>query len=259
MKTKTRVITVAAMLSLVLVIGSCSKDNENAPPLPPESSMKFETAHFSDASKSSFHFGVAAFQVGLWNAIINVGMAVPVASFSYAIANDVPENVADNKWLWSYTFNADGKNFTANLYGTLNGDVVEWEMYISLDGVYNDFLWYRGQSRTDRTSGYWVLKKSPLENVDLLRIDWLYSPELNTGDVKYLNVEENGPENGGYVAYGNNATGTFSVFYDIYNKGKNELTEIEFDPKTTKGRINYPAEDKWYCWDENQQDAVCLE
>lgn len=254
------------LFSFVLV--SCKKDNnsEPAPELPPESSFEMDFSGFSNpndtlASRnlSSYHnWGHAYADVAVWSTIIKVGLAVPVAAFYESFNHEAVYHPGDNNWTWCYNFMAGGTVHEAELTGYLENDTVNWEMRITKAGAFTNFLWYTGKNSFDRSGGYWILNEKPANPNPLLRIDWTYEGG-GIGDMQYTNVKPGGAENGGYIHYGT-STGDLTRFYNIYNKGQDNLTEIEWSNVDYHGHIKDPkvfGDSDWHCWDDSLQDVVC--
>jgi hypothetical protein len=258
-----RIITMICII-LFSVMQSCKKDHGDPPELPPQSAF---LADFSDFQENKFttdktvvNWTHSVINVAVWNTFITVGLAIPVASYLEAVNNHEAEYQSDNTWLWEYSFYAAGSTFTAKLYGTINdNETVSWEMYISRSGFFEDFLWYTGISQFDRMGGSWTLFKSPSEPRELLLIEWERTTE-ETGHIKYTNIEPGGAENGGYILYGNDSQSDLDSYYDIFNKGANNLTEIEWKKSDLSGRVKDPGhygDELWHCWDAAQQDVDC--
>ncbi len=243
-------------------IYSCKDKEPLAPEIPPQESF---VTNFSDFnSKTAIdttmaNWGYSVLNVGVWNTIITVGLAVPVASYVEAIKNHEPEYQSENTWLWQYDFDVVLSSYTAKLFGTLDNDSIYWEMYISKPGDFQDFLWYEGTSAVSGTKGTWTLYDNPTDKQKLLGIIWDRNSD-STGNIKYLNIVPRGPENGGYIAYGNDNNTDLNAWYDIYNKGKDNHTNIEWNTTVKNGRvkdINHFGNDLWQCWDESQKDVDC--
>lgn len=253
------------VLSLGLV--SCKKENnEPSPQLPPESSFVMDFTGFSnpDDTLTSRDFGTyqnwghSYANVVVWSTIIKVGLAVPVAAFAESFKHDAVYHPDDNNWTWSYNFMAGGVVHEAELTGFIVSDTVNWEMRITKDGAFSSFLWYTGKNSFDRSGGYWILNEKPANPNPMLRIDWTYSGS-GIGDIKYTNVVPGGPENGGYIFYGT-AADDMNRFYDIYNKGQDNLLEIEWSHENHNGRVKDPkkfGDSVWHCWNTMLQDDVC--
>lgn len=93
---------------------------------------------------------------------------------------------------------------------------------------------------------------------DMLRINW--NQDFNgTANLKYTNIIPNDPENGGYIYYGTTLN-PFDRYYHIYNKGQDNLTEIEWNHINYDGRIKNPGhfqDSNWHCWGVDLQDMIC--
>jgi len=254
---------ITAVLFISISAVSCKEKEKTAPQIPPESAFVLNVSDFEDApdSKESYaNFSYSVVSVGVWHTLLSVGMAVPVAAYAEAVTNNDPVYQSDETWLWSYDFPLGEAAYSASLYGTVANDSVDWKMYITKEGTYKDFLWYKGKSALDRSGGYWILYESPVNDVELLEIIWERKPDAK-GNIKYTNIKQGGAENGAYIFYGNDETeGDFSHYYDIYNKGKAQLTEIEWDNATMAGRVRdtvHYGDENWHCWDASLQDVDC--
>ncbi len=261
------------LLMLSLVIISCEESNLNdddgqtAPELPPVSSFVIDFSDFPTTTKSAIvddttrknNFQTASLQVGWWNTLITIGMAVPVLSFLESFKHEVVREDI-NWWTWTYDFTAQKVKHTAVLHGKVNVDSVTWEMYITKENVYENFMWYWGRGDILGTGGYWILQEKPEKRVDILKIDWERNPIDSTGNIRYMNIEKGGNENGGYILYGVSLEQSYNAYYHIYNKGQDNLSQIEWDTETLIGRIiNKKAfiDEEWHCWDEDQYNTQC--
>jgi hypothetical protein len=205
------------------------------------------------------NWGFAAFNVGFWNALVIVGLAVPVASFGESF-HHVPTRQPDRSWVWTYDVTVQKAVFTAELHGRYTDSGVRWDMYITRQGEYSDFLWYYGESNLAATQDYWILKNKPSDPTDLLQIDWHRNPAGGTSDIRYTNIVPGGPENGGYIFHEVTTDSPFNLSYDIYNKGKDNHTNIEWSNATKAGRVKDPlhfGDNQWYCWDSDLADTPC--
>lgn len=256
-----------AIVILIAFTTSCKK-NEDPLQLPPEGSFIMDFSDFKDTSTTKSTKGDTTYQnvafsvvnVGVWNFLITVGMAVPVAAFVESFKHE-PSQDKEGWWNWTYSFNVGVATYTANLKGKRNDSKINWEMYISKTGfgAFTDFLWYTGESNVDNTSGKWILYEKPTNASQMLQITW--SDDKNgTADIKYENIIPNGAENGGYINYGKNTNEPFNRFYDIFNKGKNNHTNIEWNKESKEGRVMDPihfSDNSWHCWTSEGVDIVC--
>jgi hypothetical protein len=254
------------LLSSILIITGCKKEDEPAPDLPPQSSFVMDFSDFSNPDDTLGSREITTYQnwgysyanVVVWQTILTVGLAVPVASFVESFNHEAVYHPDENNWTWSYNVTVNLVVYEAELTGYLESDSVVWEMRVTKGSDYIDFLWYYGKSALDASGGYWVLQENPLNTNHLLQIDW-HKYSDGTADISYTNIRPGDPENGGYIFYGTALTG-FDRFYDIYNKGADNLTEIEWSSVNKDGRVKDPyhyGDDLWHCWDVSLMDVVC--
>lgn len=259
------------VISLIIIstlnVG-CKKEEEDhgtAPNLPPQSSFVMDNSSFMDTSKAGNtkdstyrNRNIAAWDVGVWNFLLTVTFAVPVASFVESFNHQAVWE-STNTWKWSYSVPVGNITYTAKLIGKINGSQVDWEMYISKTGLgaYTDFKWYEGTSFSDH--GTWTLNASPSNPTPFLGIEW-HNNSNGTSDIKYINVVPNGAENGGFISYGKTLNAAYNVFYNIYNKGQNNLTEINWNSTSKEGQIKdslFFHDTNFHCWNNLGKNVVC--
>jgi hypothetical protein len=205
------------------------------------------------------NWGFAALNAGFWNIVLFVGLVVPVAAFIESFEH-TPEQQPDYTWIWSYEVSVDDDIYTAELHGRFIDSGVRWEMYVSKDGEYDNFQWYYGESNLPATEGFWILKKNASDPTELLRIDWHRAITDGSSDSKYTNIVPGGPENGGYILHKVTNESPYDRSYEIYNKGKDNTTNIEWNSSTMEGRVKDSAHfgnGDWHCWDFDLQDIEC--
>ncbi len=241
-----------------LLMAGCEKDNsKDAPQLPPESAFVIDFSDFQHNGKSTQtyeNWSVAAVTAGVWNAILTVTLAVPVAAYVEAIHQE-PVRLDNDSWKWSYPVTVESINYTAELLADVSGSTVEWKMYVSQQGGFSNFLWFKGTSDILRTHGDWTLYLGPLTNTEFLKIDWNRDWENSTGDVLYTNMLSGTEGYGDYVHYGITLDPAFNVYYDIYDKSEDNLVKINYSTETKEGSIFY--NDIWHCWNSNLMDIDC--
>lgn len=253
-----------------IVVFSCEEngtDTETAPEIPPESTFILDFSDFDNNQKSDeadliklrTNFTFAVIHVAWWNLFIAGNMIIPVASFVEAF-NHEPVREGPGWWIWSYNFNAGGVVHKAELHGKVSSEIT-WEMYISKEGEYTDFLWYTGQNDLLITEGYWLLKRTPADSALLFRIDWERNLADSTGQIKYSVINEDEDYYDSYIQYGNTENPPFDAFYDIHLT-KDSIVEvnIEWSSINKDGRIKaLPTfkDSEWHCWDTLQYDIDC--
>jgi hypothetical protein len=240
-------------------MSGCNKDKDEAPQLPPESAFVMDFGNFVNDQKSvqsGVNWGTAVLTVGLWNTVLAVTLAVPVATYVEAM-EQVPVRVDNNTWKWSFSVHVNLIKYTAELYADVSGSDVIWKMYVSQEGGFTDFLWYEGTSDILRTHGSWTLYLSPASNVRFLQMDWTHNWEANTGDIKYTNVLSNTDGYGDYIHAGITTDTPYNAFYEIFDNSLDKTVTINYNTSTMEGSIFYDG--SWHCWDTNLQDITCPE
>ncbi len=260
--------SVALSVSVLALFLSCGKDEspqQEPPRLPPVSTMVMDFSDFQQGGVASSplvpdsraNWGWAAIQVGIWNTILTVTLAVPVASFVEAF-NHEPTPESDGSWRWSYEFAVGGASYLAELYGRLMAEGTRWDMYITKAGVYERFHWYQGLSSLDLSSGTWTLFRAPESPSPFLGIVWRRSP--NTGDLTYTNIVPAHPDSGGFIRWGLTGGLPYDASYSIFSPSDANTTDIEWNRTTHEGRVRDPlhfGDTNWHCWNSDLEDVVC--
>lgn len=259
----------------LLFISSCSKDdpvnsnNEEAPTLPPQSSMMIDFSDFPDTNTAPLpkisltrnNWAWAALNVSVWNSVLTLTLVIPAAAFVESF-NHQPVQQQDGSWLWQYTVTIQDIIYTAKLYGEADNGGVDWRMLLSKDGAYTDFEWYTGYSNLPATEGNWTLNKDPESPIPFLSIDWYRNPEDETGEIQYTNITPGEPDNGSYISYSKTNEVPYNRSYLIFGKEENRLIEIKWNYEMHYGRVKDPtyfSDQFWHCWDDMLNDIVCEE
>ena len=272
MKKLTVYLLTVLIISFSVINTSCKKDEEEvsetpqeAPEVPPLSTFLMDFSNFSNPddtlnNKTTFqHWGHSFANAAFWNTVITIGLAVPVASFTESFNHPAVYDSENQEWYWTYTVTPGNIDHICKLTASISGNYIIWKMFITKVDHFDNFMWYEGKSHLDGTTGYWILYKSPTENFELLQIDWNRASNVLT-DIKYTNIEPDGDENGGYIFYGLQVEDSYDAFYDIYNKGVNNLTSIRYHRTNKNGKVKDPAkfgDDEWRCWDTTLADTDC--
>ena len=213
----------------------------------------------SALSSNQSNWDHAALNVGFWSAVVIIGLAVPVAAFRASFQH-TPVQQPDGSWIWSYSVSVGGSVYSAELHGQFIPEGVHWDMRISKEGVYEDFLWYYGEHKLPATEGFWILKQSPAIPDDLIQIDWSRNISADTCAIRYTNIVPDGQENGGYIDVQHTEDIPYDYIWDIYNKGQDNHTYIEFSSSTEEGRVKdfqHFGDNDWHCWDGDRMNVVC--
>jgi len=277
METKNRItsftyLLIIMMTLIIIASSSCTKDENEAdlkpaPDLPPQSSMLMIFADFTDIDTTAYksintyqHWGWSALNVTVWNAVVTITLAVPVAAFYESFNHEGVYDPGTDKWVWSYNFYAGGVIHQASLHGSLVSDGVHWEMYISKNNAYNDFLWYHGTTNLANTTAEWHFNEKPVNPNEVLLIEYQKNTQTNIEEIKYTNVNSTSPGNGGYIQYGINTSLDFDAFYNIYYIEEDNMINIEWSRTMKDGRVRdefHFGDFDWRCWETDLQDIIC--
>lgn len=215
------------------------------------------------------NWALASTVAGVWNVILAVNLAVPVASFGVAV-NKTPVYLDNKIWEWSYDFNVIGATYKARLTGQIRTTDIKWEMYISREGIgaFSEILWYQGTSSLDGKSGQWILNHSQAFPEPMLQIDWT-ATGTGIGNIKYTYIREKkddrtiDPFKSSFIEYGL-TTSTLNAFYNVHqNTGATNVfndVSIEWSTTNHNGHIkaNYYFQDSnWHCWNELGDNVTC--
>jgi hypothetical protein len=261
MKTKIRNYLSILFAVSIIIFSACKKEDHGTPPeIPPESSFVMDFSDFEENDGKSYlllndysNYQRAVAHVFIWNIVITINLAVPVATFVHSF-NYTPQYQPDEAaWKWTYDVTIGGGTYTANLYGKILETHVQWDVYISKSGMsgYSDFHWYHGTSNHDNTAGEWTLNHSPAIPNPYIGIVWNRNISDQTFNITYTNIVPGGAENGGYISYGFTNDEHYNAFYEIYNKGQDNLVDINWHRTTRDGRIKDPAffgDEDFRCW-----------
>lgn len=262
-----------------LILSSCESENDKnqAPVIPPLSSMVIDFDAFSTELKSSQtavthrNFVAAGVTIATWNHVLASILVVPVKAFHHSFES-TPVYIGENAWQWSYNVDVLGITHNARLVGTIRENDVKWEMFITRGGIapLNNFLWFEGTSALDRKSGQWRLNNGPVNPGEVLRVDWQKSGD-KVGQVKYTYMFAAATDRADQLTVGSNltfglTTNQLNAFYNIvFNTrdrvGQPDLTvNIEWSTAGKQGRIMAPhffQNPNWHCWNSQRQDVIC--
>lgn len=267
----------ALLLALILfAISGCSDDDKSTTPepqppdLPPQASFVMDYGDFIEETgyvifldrgsdpASHVNWGQSAFRIAFWDFALSVTLAVPVAAFVESFQHQ-PVQQPDGSWEWSYSVTV-GVQYTCRLVGRTDAGMVEWEMYISKQGAYSDYLWYYGSHNLPATEGAWTVNRDPNQSNPFLSIEWHRDVADSTGDLKYTYVVPVDADSGGYIFFGSDIDSTYDRFYHLYNKAQDNLAEIEWNYEFKNGRVRdefFYGDTVWHCWDMNLEDSDC--
>ena len=264
---KLSLIVVLSLLVSVLGFQSCMKEDQalKAPKLPDTRmiAMDFNGFDTVDPDQRSFsNWFHAAVNVYFWTRTVAEVLKVPVTALVVALHQE-PIYQGEDTWMWTFTVNDNTGEYVVELYGTLTQmEEVNWAMYVTKTGEFNDFLWFTGATAYDESYSNWMLNTfaADLSPVEFLKIEYQQDMDSDTEQIRYTNIIPGDPGNGGYIQYGTMVGEDFPVFYDVYNKKDNNYTLIQFDPQSKFGRVKDQKrfhDEVWHCWDNHTNDIDC--
>jgi hypothetical protein len=265
------------LLMLVVIscslLTSCKKNKGNPPTLPPEGSMAIDFSNF-DAGKSGVkgindeNWAFAATVAGYFKSLIVTTLAVPVASFSYAL-DQTPTYLEEKTWQWSFDVSVLSVTYKGRLVGQIRSSDVLWKMYVSRTGTgaFPEFVWFEGTSKLDGTGGQWTLNHSSAFKEPVLQIDWIRSgtaiTKVTYTYVRTLNdARATDPFKTSYIEYGKIATGSYNSYYKIhyYNGSAFSDVDVEWHSTNKIGHVKcqpYFLDTSWHCWDNTYTNTTC--
>lgn len=259
---------IAAMASAIVFAG-CSKEDSEPPELPPMESLVMDFSDFNNPSDTlqslkaagTYHnWGVAFLSVSVWNAMITLGTAVPVAAYAEALRQN-PVYLGDSRWEWSYDITVMSIQFSASLIAErISNEEFTAEMYITRPGAggFEDFKWYEGTIRYDHTGASWTLYENPANPSPIVTIVWNRDWEAGSLDLTYTNVKAGDNENGSFISFSVDPSKEYDAAYTISLSAG--VINIEWNRETKAGRIKSPVRfgnSMWHCWNSSLQSMVC--
>jgi len=212
------------------------------------------------AQRSELAYNFAALNVGIWNTVLYVNLVLPVAAWHEVRKSEPVWNLDKKAWLWQKEFNQASGTYVASLYGWIDGNQSKWEMYVTHEGVYTDFLWYEGEALLSAESGSWRLNHNPNNNTRYIDIEWENDVDGDYDNIKFINAIPGQAAKGSYIHYGREEGSELEIFYDIFGQEENRLIEIDYDEVSTSGRVKdnvFFGDEQWHCWNDVHQDIDC--
>ena len=247
---------------------------ETKPEMPPIASMQIDFSSFPEnntlakiTGKNSINnieihdnWAWAWIHGVAWKTLVSVGMSIPFAAFVESFNHEAVQQ-EDGRWLWEYSFSShDSINHTASLYATIDIGGIDWEMYITKETFFDNFMWFSGRSDLFGKSGTWTFFTEPKNPEPWLGIEWEYNKSDSTGSIKYTDIHDKSDGKGGYINYGLVADSTYDAFFNIYDAKKDNLISIKWNRETHEGRVKdfkHFGDDEWYCWNSNLENIEC--
>jgi hypothetical protein len=255
-------------MGLSLLCLSCDKNEEEGtlPELPPVEALQMPLDDFignpseNENLKSGYTYTNALYSYGtvsVWNLLVSVPMVVPVAAYLEAL-NHTPVYLGENSWEWSYALTQGEDAYSARLVTTrISNEEFTAEMFITRAGFFEDFKWFDGTIRYDRTHADWTLYEGPESQVAWLNIEWNMDWELEVSDITYEIVKADADEYGSSITYGVTEDDDYDAFYNISFSQKE--TFIKWNRTTKEGTVkdeSFFGDADWHPWNSLFHDVV---
>ena len=276
---KTSKLIIALLLSSVLVFQSCVTDQKDAilevvpelsaPQVPSVDLMTMPTDALSEENLGNdpsritpFNWLHAALNLVVWNTVVAVNVAAPVAAFSAAAQND-PLYIGNKTWLWEYHFTTDpslgSKTYVVLLTGQYidNDQAIEWKMNANELGGFTNFEWYSGVTEIDNSSGSFTINANPTYPHPQFGINFDKTSGVDA-ILRFTNMIPNDPGNGDYIEYETRSNEEYNRIFELNTS--NDHIEINWNDPQGNGRVKDAKrfnDNNWHCWDNQQQDIVC--
>jgi len=205
----------------------------------------------------------------VWNTLISIDMALPVAAFSNSFNYDAEYDAEKGQWLWAYDVTAGGDTYQAELIGKIGDESFLWEMYASKKGDDNfqRVLWFSGASNFDERGGNWIIYRDAMSPKEHLQIDWT-KDDQNSLSIRFTSLadtEGSKTPRGSYVEYLLDSDAEFDVLYNLFFVKNNDLPEdklieIRYNSNSKIGGIRSTQDFQsvdWQCWDSQYKDVGC--
>ena len=204
------------ILGILFTLQSCTKEdikdnpqNLAAPSIPPATLFTIPTQTFGlvdnkntiSTRNDKSNWVHAGLNVLVWNTVVFVNTAVPIAAFGHSFDYD-PVYLGDLTWEWAYQYQAPpehgSKKYDVSLTGQYISDnkEVAWTMVVNETGNSNKFTWYEGIVSEDHESGLFTINKDPLNPKPYMSLSFEKRNDLKDITIKFSNVLANDPGNG---------------------------------------------------------------
>jgi len=265
------ILSILLAVQLIIMTSGCQKDEEkdDPPELPPVASLLMDFSDFNNptdtvssrkAIETYQNWGHAFVTVSVWNLLATWTIGLPVLAYAEAFNHD-PVYLGEKSWQWSYEVTVNQVIYSVKLISKrISNEEFIMKMLVTKSGLegYEDFKWFEGTVRYDRTSAYWTLYENPDNPNELIWIGWEMDWEADTYKIKYTYVKPGTDKTGNYIEHGVTNENPYDAYY-IVSVFTNTV-EIEWDRTTREGRMKDPlkfGDNDWHCWDENLIDNVC--
>lgn len=206
-----------------------------------------------------WHWLHAGINILVWNTVVVVNLAVPVAALDAAF-NEEAEYLGGGVYEWKYQFDEAEETIEVKITGAYRSteDEIDWKMTLSPIGSDEEFVWLTGFT-TPFESEYTLYHQieDPEPYLLLNYQENPNNPEEKT--TRFTSIIPDGENNGDYIEYRTTPDEPYNRGYDVYQSDEDFL-EIQLNEPAGDGRVRHPihfGDEEWRCWDEEKKDVEC--
>lgn len=240
---------------LNLFFYACIPNEKVAPILPKIESSIFNFSYFEKDAKEDTHFSFVSEKVLKWKALLEDSLNIHHAILNNAAQNEF-DFQKDNTWLNNFSFNIEDKGvYKAHFFCITEVDTVLYKSFISYD-YFSDIIFLDGKTYNDAQTGEWEFLK--VQRIDTTKIKFLTAnwDFYKKNKIKFINNQA-GENNLNYIMQMDSVEDKFNKYIDIYNKGAENHSLIQWNSLTKVGRVKDKlrfSNDDWHYWDSNLED-----
>lgn len=251
----------AAILSILLIITSCSDDSptssepEDVPEIPEATPAEIDNSIFADNNPSGDEFSAfneAGTFVGTADAQLAASTSLSTVYLSFTETEQAEFN--DGIWEWSFNFSEGSESLIIRTTAEELSDGTEWNLYLSgnMEGeTVDEFRYMSGFTANDQSSGNWQYFTPDYPNQPIVEYQWSASSESEaTFSSIFVDPEQEQESRIDYERNGDENTLEYSGFdtdVDVL---------IFWNSSDGTGFIQRTGEDQ-QCWDESFAEVAC--
>jgi hypothetical protein len=250
----TRFYNLLLLFTILIIFGSCKKEEIIVPATPPLASLYFDFNNFDlFNSQKVDNLAYAGELISGWKDVVEDSIYSIISSFEEVLKAE-PQYQAAQTWLWQ---NSSDSN-TYKLFEISDVDSSYWKLYFTKTGELNNFLILDGKFNSDLTSGDWILKRKSSLNISekFYGIFW-EKDSLQKSQIRYTNLVPGSSDNGKFISIADSVENDYDTYIVVYDKAKDSYSYIQFSKITKAGRIKsfeHFGNEDWQYWNEDGTD-----
>ena len=248
---------ICILFCFIIFANSCIPKEKVAPSMPTNESLTFDFSYFNQNIEEDNNFSFVSEKVLEWRSFledtISIHKAIIENSAQYSFSHQ-----KENTWLSAFSFNLNDVNYSAKYFGIADSDTVLYKGFVSFDTI-SDLLLLDGEAHSNAKVGSWVVNEGVAEDyefkgVKVLSVSWNF---LENKHIKFT-INQAGSENLDYISYIDSVNGEYNTYLDIYSKGNENHTFVQWNKTTKQGRVKDMLRfdnENWHYWNSDFQDV----